>query len=555
VDSSGNGIDASGNYQASFVGLSYNTTYWFQWVLTNTFGTGEPSALVNTNTSIPTPTVSVTSTSIIASGNATGVNGSPFTSATFFLIDASGIFIDASGTTIDASANGIDGSGNGIDGSGNYQATFSELTPDTPYFIGWYLTNGGGDTNANGILANTLPSASPPTAPGPPILINGTPTSFTVSGDPNTATGTPFTSATFFLYSDSSGTTPVGDASGTTIDATASGIDGSGNGIDTSGNYQATFSELTSNITYWTNWLLTNAVGPGAPSVLESYTAGVPFQPPQLTLFGPSTYSTITVRGSSTGVNNSGSEITSANFYLAVGNGYGSPPVYDASGTTTSDSSGNFTHTYVLLSASTQYALSWSLVNTAGEGPISQTITATTPAICFLRGSKILCINGQKEEYMPIEDMRVGTPVKTLSGAFVKVHTIGKMNFKNPDNADRGPNRLFKLSPKNYPQLTEDLIITGCHSILVDKLEPKQKARHLQLMKNLYMTTGKFRLMAFIDEKAEPYRNPGDHEIWHFALENTEEVCNYGVYANGGLLVESASIKIMRERCGIALIE
>ena len=151
--------------------------------------------------------------------------------------------------------------------------------------------------------------------------------------------------------------------------------------------------------------------------------------------------------------------------------------------------------------------------------------------------------------------MKVGTLVKTLKGTYMKVHTIGKTKFNNPDNADRGPNRLFKLSPKNYPELNEDLIITGCHSRLVDKLEPSQKARHLQLMKTLYMTTDKFRLMAFIDEKAEPYQNPGTHEIWHFALENEIDVCNYGVYANGGLLVETASIKNMRERSGLVLIE
>jgi hypothetical protein len=156
---------------------------------------------------------------------------------------------------------------------------------------------------------------------------------------------------------------------------------------------------------------------------------------------------------------------------------------------------------------------------------------------------------------MAIETIKAGTPVKILNGTYVKFHNIVKMTFNNPDNADRGPNRLFKLTPKNYPALTEDLIITGCHSILVDKLEPKQKARHLQLMKTLYMTTGKFRLMAFIDEKAEPYENPGNHEIWHFALENEEVLCNYGVYANGGLLVESASIKNMTDRAGLVRIE
>ena len=215
-----------------------------------------------------------------------------------------------------------------------------------------------------------------------------------------------------------------------------------------------------------------------------------------------------------------------------------------------------FTATFTNLSPSTTYQVAWAVSNAGGLGEFSNKVSFTTTAICFLRGSKILCLNeGLKEEYMAIETIKVGTPVKILNGSYVKVHTISKKTFNNPDNADRGPNRLFKLTPKNYPELTEDLIITGCHSILVDKLEPKQKARHLQLMKSLYMTTGKFRLMAFIDENAEPYLSPGDHEIWHFALENEEITCNYGVYANGGLLVETASIKNMTERVGLVRIE
>ena len=550
IDASGNGIDASGNYQATFSELISNKGYDINWYLTNTDGSGVPSNTITTLTLIPAPTVSITSTSIVASGNISGVYGSPFLSANFTINDNSGKLSD-----IDVyPGSGIDASGNGEDASGNFQATFDGLDPDTPYTIDWYLVDANAtQSDANSISTTTSAAPAVPTVPDPPTLINGTSTSLTVSGsgDPNTVAGSPFTSATFFLYSDSAGTTPVGDASGTTINSTPIEIDPSGNGIDASGNFQATFDALSSGTPYWTNWLLTNAYGTGQPSALVSYTVGVPFKPPPLTLVGSPTSSTITVLGSSIGVNNSGSEITSAKFYIVAGDG---SSVLDASGNTP-DPSGNYTHTYQTLSASTTYNLAWSLVNGEGESPLSNILPATTVVICFLRGSKILCLNGEKEEYMPIEEMQVGTSVKTLSGAYVKVHTIGKTIFNNPNNADRGPNRLFKLSPKNYPQLTEDLIITGCHSILVDKLQPKQKARHLQLMKSLYMTTGKFRLMAFIDEKAEPYQSPGNHEIWHFALENKEAVCNYGVYANGGLLVETASIATMRERGGLVLIE
>ena len=551
LDSSGSALEVDyGIFALEFSSLNPNTQYWVSWYLVNVGGgTGPESDLETFFTLISPPNAptpgSETSTSFEISGNYSG--GLPIVSGRFFLQDVS------ESPVLDINSNPIyltDESGD----SGNYSVTFEGLEAQTTYTVKWIIIDSSGNESEKSVSSapiTTLAAPAVPTAPDPPTLINGTPTSLTVSGDPTTVSNSPFTSATFFLYSDSAGTSSVGDASGTTINSTPIEIDGSGNGIDASGNYQATFSELTPNAAYWTNWLLTNTNGSGQPSALVSYTAGVPFQPPPLTLVGSPTSSTITVLGSSIGVNNSGSEITSAKFYLVSDGG---SSVLDASGNTP-DPSGNYTHTYQSLSASTTYNLSWSLVNNIGESPLSNILPATTVVICFLRGSKILCLNGEKEEYMPIEEMQVGTPVKTLSGAYVKVHTIGKTIFNNPNNADRGPNRLFKLSPKNYPQLTEDLIITGCHSILVDKLEPKQKARHLQLMKSLYMTTGKFRLMAFIDEKAEPYQSPGNHEIWHFALENKEVVCNYGVYANGGLLVETASIKTMRERGGLVLIE
>jgi len=278
---------------------------------------------------------------------------------------------------------------------------------------------------------------------------------------------------------------------------------------------------------------------------------GVPSTPSVLTLVSK-TSTSITVSGDITGVD--GSPFTGAEFYSQTGEGY------DILNTNiSSETGGILTIEYTGLSPSTTYNLKWLLKNSSGSGSASDPLTVTTLSggnpPCFLRGSKILCLKENKEQYVAVEDMRVGMEVKTLKGTYVKVHTIGNKMFNNPDNADRGPNRLFRLTPSNYPELTEDLIITGCHSRLVEKLEPQQKARHLQLMKNLYMTTDMFRLMAFIDEKAEPYQNPGKHEIWHFALENEVEVCNYGVYANGGLLVETASIKNMRERSGLALIE
>jgi hypothetical protein len=407
-------------------------------------------------------------------------------------------------------------------------------------------SNGG--TGAAGAVFIFVVAPPAPPVPARPVTISGsTETSLEVSGDFSTTSGGPFTKATFELYDSES-------VSELSLLQTLESIETSGNF------YNLGFSSLTPAKDYWVRWFLSNEGGDGPASELVKFrTLGETTSTLPKPVLVSKTSSTITVRGDSTGV--SGAPFTGATFYI----GYkGGEIAEDKEGTTDEYTPGIYTHVFTKLDANKSYDISWSLSINGVEGNQSELIdggvrtNANGNPICFLRGSKILCLNkanGGKEEYIPIEEMRVGTPVKTLNGSFVKVHSIGKKMFNNPDNADRGPNRLFKLSPANYPELTEDLIITGCHSRLVDKLEPKQKARHLQLMKNLYMTTGKFRLMAFIDEKAEPYQNPGSHEIWHFALENEEEVCNYGVYANGGLLVETASIKIMRDRSGLVPIE
>jgi hypothetical protein len=43
------------------------------------------------------------------------------------------------------------------------------------------------------------------------------------------------------------------------------------------------------------------------------------------------------------------------------------------------------------------------------------------------------------------------------------------------------------------------------------------------------------------------------YPIWHFALEHADEGMNYGVYANGGLLVETCSIRSLKSRSNMSL--
>ena len=176
-----------------------------------------------------------------------------------------------------------------------------------------------------------------------------------------------------------------------------------------------------------------------------------------------------------------------------------------------------------------------------------------TPYPCFLEGSKILCMVEGKEEYRPIETLRNGTLVKTSRDGFKPVAMIGHSKIYNPSNNSRSTERLYRCPKKNYPELTEDLIITGQHSILVDTLTEEQRKLALELTGNIYVTDKKYRLIAAVDERAEPYTTEGVFTIWHIALEHDNYYMNYGIYANG-LLVETMSRRYIKELSGMTLV-
>jgi hypothetical protein len=155
---------------------------------------------------------------------------------------------------------------------------------------------------------------------------------------------------------------------------------------------------------------------------------------------------------------------------------------------------------------------------------------------------------------MPVEQMRPGTLVKTSLDGYKPVVMIGTGPIHNPGTDERTQNRLYKCTTAKYPELTEDLFITGCHSILVDVLTDKEKEETIEQLGATYVTSRKYRLMAVIDERAEPWESAGIYNIWHFALENDDYYSNHGVYANG-LLVETCSKKNLKELSSMTLIE
>ena len=174
----------------------------------------------------------------------------------------------------------------------------------------------------------------------------------------------------------------------------------------------------------------------------------------------------------------------------------------------------------------------------------SVALYSVPPPACFLYDTKILTNQG----YRPIQDLRKGDLVKTLKDNYKPIDMIGKREITHLASQERIKDQLYKCSKEQYPELNEDLVITGCHSILVDSFKSKEQInKTIEINKNLCMTDDKFRLPCCLDDRASVYETPGDYTIYHFALENDNYFSNYGIYANG-LLVETASKYDLEQR-------
>ena len=176
-------------------------------------------------------------------------------------------------------------------------------------------------------------------------------------------------------------------------------------------------------------------------------------------------------------------------------------------------------------------------------------------AACFAKDSKILYFNKEteSEEYIHIQDLRRGDLVKTLNHGFLPVHMIGYRAIYNTLCND-ATQVLYKCSLDQYPELTEDLIMTGGHSVLVDNFkDEEERGKTLEQFGDIFMTDNKYRLPLCIDERATPYTNEGIYTVYHFSLENDNDSLNYGIYANG-LLVESCSTGYLRDHSGMILM-
>jgi hypothetical protein len=276
----------------------------------------------------------------------------------------------------------------------------------------------------------------------------------------------------------------------------------------------------------------------------------------------------ITSSGSSSGIATSGDILNSDGSYFLTP---APPTLFSVYYYPTLSDALNFTNT---IATSSNYTVelqggfnSWRIASSS-SGSSSQTLVYTVgqsltndgvyylypSAPCFLEGTRILSLKDEKEQYIPIETLRPGNLVKTSRNGFKKIAKIGYGMIQNPGTLERSENRLYKCSKEAYAELNDDLYLTGCHSILVDSITDKQRQETIQKLGRIFVTDKKYRLMACIDERAEPWASEGSYTIWHFALEDTDTGINFGVYANGGLLVETCSLRFLEKKSNMTFV-
>jgi hypothetical protein len=153
----------------------------------------------------------------------------------------------------------------------------------------------------------------------------------------------------------------------------------------------------------------------------------------------------------------------------------------------------------------------------------------TAYASCYVKGTKILCLIDNREEYTAVEDMRKGTLVKTFQHGYKPVELIGKANMVN--NPRHPTKCVYKL------KTNESTVITGAHYLLVDEL-PENLTKLQFYAKNLTIDSKKI-LLPCDSELFEPIHDEKLFETYHFVLDSDNDDVGFGVYIEGDILSES----------------
>ena len=167
---------------------------------------------------------------------------------------------------------------------------------------------------------------------------------------------------------------------------------------------------------------------------------------------------------------------------------------------------------------------------------------------CFKENTKILTNRG----YIPVQDLKRGDLVQTLKHGLKPICLLGKSHiFHHSESSSK--EKLYICSKSKYPEVFEDLVMTGSHALLLHSLTQVEKEAVKKFYGKLFITDPMYRFPVCLDTRAETYEDEGEHTIYHIALENENLFKNYGIYANG-LLVETCSKNYLKNGSNMMLL-
>lgn len=151
---------------------------------------------------------------------------------------------------------------------------------------------------------------------------------------------------------------------------------------------------------------------------------------------------------------------------------------------------------------------------------------------CYNKGTNIVCLINKQEQFVAIEDLKVGDLVKTYLHDYLPIQHIGQSPFRN-NSLNNNISCMYQI---------DDLYVTGGHFVLVDKLPDTIDVETSFYQMNLTIDD-KYCLLVSDYDQAKKLEQDEIYTIYHLVLQGDQE--RYGIYvkrsSNEILLSESTT--------------